>query len=663
MEFLQKQFADKLVDIACQQFRVGSDHKKTRMESCRKNEEFYYGRKIVVPKGRFGVPFPVMAGFVDTLMSKIDDAPFVNYHYTDLADLKISKKVSAMWRKESKPNMGNWNQKDRWSKKLACFSGRAIFEDFSESKPKYRHISEVIDHEDFVCEPKGGGDLEQHLFCGKDNVFRTNGQMKQNARSGLYESGQVDLLLKAVKDKEYKNTDDIYASKNARYKQLGIDLETNTYVGQPINKLIEWCMNYEGKRYYLLFDYNSKIWVRAHLLKDVFESDLYPFTSWATHEDAFNFWSKAPCDDVRPIADTVDTLLNTALDNRAKINMGQRAYDSEIFPDPSQLEWREDGLVGADTKGGKRTIQEGIYEFKTPEVSGTIEFASFLDNFLGRKTGITPEVEGAPDKDQKVGIYFGNLQQMADRLGLYNKSYRECYDRRGLRYAWGLYEHLTEPELVKIIGEEGVEWEELTRGEAKKAIDFDIEIAGGSAEIIANEAKSKKRENSLGLLLKRNDLMLQVNPQWVIKEILKTGEYEEEEVKMALSKEGIDLELMSEASQAIQEILKGKKPKLNRGANTSFMQKIIDFAYDNEIELEKYKALIAYALAHKEIALQNMTRLAGISNINPEREVVAEKPMLKVGNANVEEPMAGAGAGVSSQVASNLLRGRSPAVA
>ena len=661
MEFLPDKLADKLTKIAVEQFKTSFKFKKERLVDIRKNEEFYYGRKIKVPRGRFGVPLPVMSAFIDTLMSKIDDPPIIKYSYKDIADLKISEKISSAWKIESAPQNGNWAQKDRWAKKLAIFSGRAIFKIYSESDPSYKNYLEVVDYEDFHCEPMGGGDLNNHLFVGQDNILRTKAQMLKNSKLGLYDSNQVNKLISAYNDDSYQKNDNLYVKKAERLKKLGLDIMGGTYVGQPIIRLVEWITDYEGEKYYLLFNYDTGIWVRAHKLKDVFESNLIPWVSWATHEDAFNFWSKAPADDVRPIADAMDVLFNQALDNRAKRNYGMRAYDPEIFPDPAELEWQPNGLAMARAVEKGRTIGSGIYEFQTPEVSGTIDMVAFLDKFLGTKTGITPEAQGVADTNQKVGIYFGNLQQVADRLGLYNKSYREGWVHLGKRYAWGLYEHMTEKMMVKMIGEEGSEWNELTRGEAKKAPDLDIVIEGGQAELLANEAKAKKRENALLMIAKDPILKQQVNPQWYLKEILRHGSFDEEDIRMAMASQTVSLEMLSEASQAVQQIMLGKNPKLNYRADTSFIQYIVDRAM-NEDNDEVFKRLIDYAKKHIPIALDNMRRRANLSGIGSfsGNTLKQEQPSVQItDNIQAPEPIAGQTAGVSSQEATNLLQGKS----
>ncbi len=357
---------------------------------------------------------------------------------------------------------------------------------------------------------------------------------------------------------------------------------------------------------------------------------------------------------MRPVAEGIDYLFNQVVDLRTKELFGMKAYDPSTFPNPEEFEWRPDGVIM--TKPGKN-ISQGIYEFRStanPQTAAaTVDLVALLKNYAARESGITPEAQGAADQgaDQKVGIYFGNLQQIADRLGLINKSYGESALAKGLRYAWGLKEHLREPMMVKMIGEAGVEWEELTRGEAQKSPDLDLDITGGQAEVMANEAKSAKRERALDRLLKTN-LLNSVNPMWITQEILRGGSYEDADIKVAMAKENTNIEVLAEASQAIQEILANKKPKLNRGADTAFMQKILDYATDNDVKKEVYIALIRYAYAHKQIVIENLTRkvmIARATASQPEPTKTEVVPGVAVPE--------GAGAGVSGNEATNLLRG------
>ena len=640
MEHLDKTLADKLVSIAVLQVQTASKFKQKRMEDIAQNEEYYYGKKRKTLKGRFSLNLPVMSGFVDTLLSKIDDPPVVNFGYTDLADLKRSLKVNSAWKIDSDTNHGNWNFKDRCEKKLAIFSGRGISKYFADSDPKYKSHLEVVDHNNFLCEPKGGGHLSNHSFMGETNIWKTGHDLKNG---DIYKQTQVAELLNALNTEDFKQNEDLYKEATERYDSLGLDIKSNTYVGVPTVRFIEWYMTHEGQRYYLLFEYSTGIWVKAHKLVDVFESDIYPYTSWATNPDAFNFWSKAPADDARPLCEIMDVLFTQTINNRQKINAGMRGYDFEAVPDPSQLEYRPDGLIEFKLAPGKR-IHDAVYEFKTEGLDGTIDLIGIVDSFLGRKTGVTSDIQGAAEEDMKVGVYFGNLQQVADRLGLFNKSYKEAWAEKGLRYWHGLKEHLTEKMAVKMIGSRGIEWDDLTKEDLRPITEFDITITGGSSEERLNEMQKREKKESLLLIQKDPDLKLQVNLKWLLTQILTTGGYEEADIKMAADKENEgNLELFSEAEQAIQDILQDREPQINRGANTAFIKYIMDFALDkidfqdkesDDKELKKkewYMKLMNYAEAHLMIAAENMARMANIMALNrPEEE-------KKGGELNVSE--------------------------
>src|SRR3990167_4196833 len=59
----------------------------------------------------------------------------------------------------------------------------------------------------------------------------------------------------------------------------------------------------------------------------------------------------------------------------------------------------------------------------------------------------------------------------------------------------------------------------------------------------------------------------------------------------------------------------GGHPKKYRGANTAFIQKILDFATDNELKDDIYAQLVQYADSHVEVAVENMMRKARIASI------------------------------------------------
>lgn len=616
-------FAEKMAGIAQKQIETSNRHKRVRMDDVAKSVDLYDGKTKKGLKGRYNVPLPLMSGYVDTLVSKVDDPPKVRFSYQDIADMQRAAKVQAMFDEDSTSTQGRWAAKDRINKKIAAFYGVGILKYFAynDADGKYRSHLEVVDPLDFECEPMGGQFLQNHKFMGQRNIFKTEAELKAGAMGDnpVYSKKQVLKLIATVNSNDFKDFKKIYIEKTDRMRSLGFDPQQNSYMGQKIYNLTEWYMEYDGVWYYLLMEPHSGVYVRFAPLKDIFKSGERPFRAWHTHPDPFNFWSKSPADDMRPVAESMNIMFNQMLDNREKKTYAQRAYDPEIFTDPAQLEWRPDGLVEATTDGGNRSISSGIYEFKVGEMTeaGTINLMQFMDDISGTKTGISASAQGESD-DKRVGIYYGNLQQVADRLGLYNKSYSEAWGEIGYLYYHGLREHIkTNKMMVKMIGDKGYNWVEITADDLDPEREFNISISGGQQEIAQDELKKKKRADALGAILRVPQLAGRLNPEATIEEVLKNGEYTDDTIRRLLNTNSLGSEeIISEAHQAIQQILQGKTPKKNRGADSLYIETIVDFAADGEdLDMATFTALNDFARAHLEIAAFNMMRKAQLASM------------------------------------------------
>jgi len=648
-EFLSANLIAKVKPISRLQIEACRKVKKERLRQVQESEEFYYGKERVDLEGVVMAQLPTMSGFVDTLLSKIDDIPRLNFGYTDLADFKRAQKVQALWEQESGPNHNDWGLKDRWEKKLAIFQGMGISKVFAESDPKYKSFMEVKDLFNFIFEPKGGGDIDKHKFCGEENVWIPKSDLEKGIKSGLYIKKSTQELINSLGNQEHKDTNEEYIEETERYSHLGYEAQTNNYVGVKLAKLNEHYMIYNGKKYYLLLDYVTGFVVRAHELKDVFKSDKWPYNVWHTNPDAFNFLSKAPADDARPLATILDRLFSQVLTNREKINMGQRYFDPEMVVDPSQLPWTPDGLVEIDTGGGttRRNIAEAVKEVQTKDIGmGTVDLMGYIKGVLGIETGVTAGAQGASDED-KVGIHFSNLQQVADRLGLFNKSYKENWAKKGMKYWWGLQEHLNEPRAIQILGSFGIEWDKIAKEDISVVSDLDIQVTGGQTEDQIDQLKKQGQSVALVDIRALDPNFEETNRQVFIKKRLELGGFEESDVKLIMSKDEFDLELMSEAEQAIQDILKGEEPQLNRGATIAFVKHILDYARDNidfdenstdekeQRKQEQHDNLIAYANAHLEIVEKNTMKMA---KLTPPPQV-EEQPQQPTGQ--IPQPVEG----------------------
>jgi hypothetical protein len=166
---------------------------------------------------------------------------------------------------------------------------------------------------------------------------------------------------------------------------------------------------------------------------------------------------------------------------------------------------------------------------------------------------------------------------------------------------------MRKPMAVKIIGEQGEEWDELARNEINP--EWDIRVEGGNEDAYQDEIKKKSLKEMLETLAP--DELAVTSPKWRVKTKLQAIGVDDDDIRSAFDLEGeYNKEILSEASKMIQDVLQNKPVKPFRGATTAFVQKIIDYAVDNDLEMAEFEALMQLAEMHMPMAEENMARKA-----------------------------------------------------
>jgi len=608
--------ADKLSGIAVEQIKAAFRFKKGRMDQIKKNEDAYMNVKDNIP-GNLTISMPVMGGFTDTLISKLNNPIKINFDKQEEADYRKALKMQSKWEYDSAPTRGAWKIKDLLGKKMAALSGVAIFYKASMKKEKrFIDILRNVDHNHFYCEPKKGYDLETHRYLGETNIWKSAADLDEGVKSGIYNEAQVIKIKANLADENRKVNEELYNSNKHRYEAMNLSNNEN-FEGDDIYCLTNHLMEYKGKRYYIFLDYNTGTWIRAEELEEMFskptdfDNPLWPYQAWHTHPDISNFWSKGPADDVLSIHGQIGLILTYAFKNLKQRIQKKRAIDPEVFPDASEIEDEITQTIEVNPLMQGKSIGEGVYEFQTEDNTRIIvNLVSFLNGFLGEQTGITPGSKGRAS-EERVTIYLGNIEQVANRMGLYSEFYQQCWAILGLLYFIGVKDNYVSGQLVKTLGLNGYEFEEFLSEDASPLRDFDIRITGGTENAEVTKEKEQTRRDSLILAVKEYKQFM--NPMKVIENVLKAGGWDDEDIK-ALQDTDIygNRVILSEAAEAIQEVIKGENPKVNRGANEAFVMKIINWADDHEEDLEddQYEKLYAYANLHLSIVARNSARKA-----------------------------------------------------
>lgn len=610
------QLATEAVDIAIRQIMACSEFKKPRIERLSKYWRLYDGKIDKKLRQLFNVPIPVFPGMVDTLNAQYDTPINLNYKEGDPSDYFKVNKINGAFQMEimNTAHTSKWDSKLRMARKYSIMEGRGILEYTVASDPEYYSELNNVLLKNFNFQPRGGLYLENHLFAGTEDVEKTRYELERGAMSGVYDKGQVKLLIERACDRDYLPSEDMTKSEAlSRFKPMGLDPDNHSYVGQSVFKLASHILEIKGERYYLCFHPWTRTWLRFEKWSEISSSDLYPWVTFATHEDDENFLSKSYGDDLYASADAIVAMFNQELTNREKRNFGARAYDKDMFKDVRKLDesmHRPDAIIPADTQGGTKRISEGIYEFKVGELGGTVNLIDWITGTMGRNTGATDLAQGSVGEvSKKASVTFAEQKSVSKRIGWGAQPFQDMMADLGKRYIYGLKDHMPSKMAIRTLGEGGWDWDEITRMDLNTKRDVDVLINSTDQQVQDSEIKAKRRSEALSLLINSQNINSQKRDEEILKSV---GDYSDEEIAEFLDiKTYSDRKAVAKASESIQMILRGKKPELWYGANTAFMQKIVDFANDKRSTLgEKFQQLIDYAMAHTDIARQNVERKA-----------------------------------------------------
>ena len=608
---------DRLTDMAAKQLAASSSFKKSRTEKWKKFDDMYNGKVQKKLRQMFNVPLPIFSGMLDTLAASYDEPVTLNFVKKHPADHFKAKRTNAMWNmeKSSTSKDARWDYKSRLDKRINLRYGRSIMKYFAESDPKYRSVLKIVNPYYFHCQPLGGGHLENHLFCGEENVYKSETDIERGVESGIYDKDQVALLKLRSNSLEYMDqVGEAHKEAMARFQSLGMDPEKDNYVGEKRYNLVEWYLTYKGKRWYVLFDAWTKTWLRVEPLKKIQSKELYPYTSWASHEDDAVFWTIGYGDILYPVADAMTTLFNQELTNREKKNFNARMYDPTMISNVAAFDkasYRADAIIEVNTQNGAKDISKATFSIPTAELSGTVQMIDWMRTGIGKDTGITDIAQGAAmDASKKTNVAFLEQAAVAKRIGYKSQSYSEAWGEIGTRYVMGLKDHMTGTHYIEVLGEEGIEPDVMSREDLYTKNDLGVKVISSTAQKAEMEIKKKGRIDAINMLKDSQNVNSEMRDATILRDI---GGYTEEEIKQWFdTKNFASRDSMGKAHIAIQELLTDSMPETNFAADAAFIKTISDYAIEhrNKLGMQKFMAFMKYFEAHTKIAEVNETQRA-----------------------------------------------------
>jgi len=518
--------------------------------------------------------------------------------------VRQARMYTALWDSQANRPDEEFSAVELAAKRHLSRYGRCFTKMLAQSSPFAIEML-AVDPYDMVVDPLGGEDMENHRFVAQDGIFKSREDLLKGVEEGRYDKNAVRRLLKGPgTDKSaYLSEADI----SGRFTSLSLSGYGYESCGETLYRLVEHVTYKDGERVKLVWSPEARIIISERSLKETEGIDLLPWSSCAAYPDEKVFWTKAPDDDVRQAAEAMRVTLMEMMHNVQKRNWGTRVFDPRKF-NPGDIIWSPDGLIpskdgASEMPGG---LQGGMFEIQTPDISMAINVTDFLDRFVGQKSGVTPAAQGQSE-EERVGIYYGNLEQVAGRVGLQSRHYRRMMRRNAVRFLHLAKRYLKGNQPVQVIGAEGNEFVKLTAKQINT--DVGIEISSGSVESQATEKKRGQRVESLKLLRSDPQIAEILNLREYAREVLTSSGFEDGEAKLMLTKD-IDSEWQDQrlrAMEKVEELLEGRKPLPYQGAKVSFLKTVLDAAEKyTDSEGADFEHLMAFAKVHVPIVARNM---------------------------------------------------------
>lgn len=607
MTTIKKEKRDLIITQALSEIGFARRFKQGKVGNWKINEDLYYGRKVKGEEARANVDLGQMSSFAHTILSKIDNPLTVKFSKRKESQLKRVEMLNALVARDSQED--NWDIKDITGKKQAVIYGRAIYSYFADSEYGYCPHLENIDVYDFLVDPAGGGiDLEKAMYMGNYGVVKTRKEIEEGVKNKTYLKDEARILLEGTGNSTDTNQEQI--NKQNRTNDNNTSFYPSKDIGNPdVYKFWNWVTTYEGERYFLLLSEMGATAIEVCLLKDKFESNLFPYWSWAAFPDLTEFWTPSFCDYVREIFMAQAVSINQMLDNAEQINKPQVLIDVGAFEDLSQIKYRKNGRIEA--KAGT-DLSKAYQRVETPSINTPIQVFTLLDGIQEKASGVTAAAKGVAENDStsKATIYKGNMENTADRFGYLNKSYAFGYKRFASLYEWGVKEHLIQKVAIDILGPNGIEAVEVSRRQIfRKNEKFNVSVEASNAELALSEAEKQAK---LDFLIKNTGNAIQNQKKAYEIEAGIVG-FEPDVIKELQDTDNFgNAGIMSEAMRDIEQLIDGEDIPLNQGATTAYKQRFVDYMQDQQEKLkpDQFQRLLDYIAKIDSIIVRNMNRQA-----------------------------------------------------
>ena len=375
------------------------------------------------------VNIPLMKETIKTLLSRIDDAPIVDWK--ELAGDEMKEIIfQEVWNDDfDKLNLEGIDIQD---KKSCLLYGRAFKKlNWIDNKIDIR----ALDIFDVVVDPLTDPlNIETARFIIQQNIFRSLRDILADERYNTEGKEKLKIwlsspsgIIQSSKDKQE------WEFKLERLKAMGVDSSEFPLFagGDSIVNLTEHCTNLwnekekKFERRVIVYA-NDSIELMNEKLIDLIGVEFYPFITWAEDIETQDFWSDSVADLIRVPNKVINIWFSQLVENRTIRNFQMHWYDATVEGYAPQTYEPGAGRMLPAPGDPNKTIMP-------VDVSGldeTMNAIQFLTNIMERASGATAIEKGTPEKGvQTLGeiqILVGKAQERTVTMAkAYKRSWKE----------------------------------------------------------------------------------------------------------------------------------------------------------------------------------------------------------------------------------------------
>jgi hypothetical protein len=393
------------------------------------------------------VNVPLIKETKKTLLSRIDDAPSVEFKCLDKEDIgRVREKVvNEIWLDCYDKN--NFELVDVAEKNNVLLYGRAIKKlNYVEGEFKVK----VLHNLDFVIDPNVDPlDVETARFMDHLHIKRTLNEIMADERyltegknslkerlSGLDKESGGGLLNKDISEENEKAkkeiTEDLGVGDVNRLEAFDCEVELlEHYTNIWNNETKKW------ERWVFTCDNECTAILSEELLKDAIGVEFWPFVSWADDVDSVDFWNDGMGDVVLVPNKIINVYLSSDLESRELNNFGMNWYLPGSGFDPSTYEPEPFGMYPApiikDELGRTMSVDQVIKQMNIPVLQDNIVNIDYLTKIVERATAATAIEKGVGEEGQMtLGEVETLVAKASERIMTISKFYRRAWKE----FAW-----------------------------------------------------------------------------------------------------------------------------------------------------------------------------------------------------------------------------------